>query len=398
MTVNVRLPIILLSMVLLLSGCSSIKNMWADEEEEAISGFKELKPGRSVGLKKLWSSGISGKPDDYMAHPRVFAVDSDGLYVGTYDGDVVRVGRTDGKVRWRAELETTIVGGVAVDAERVYAGTAEGELVALSRQDGSVLWRSLVSTTIASAPLVVADRVIFTTLNNRTYALDVTNGERLWTHSSVPVALVMKGAATPSSDGRIVYIGYSTGEVFALNVSDGAVKWGENISQLSGRTELDRLQDVDAEIVLDESSGRSNRLPMVYTVNHQGAVMALHPANGAHIWKHKLSAIRRPLLWNNRLLISDVNGNLVSLNADDGKQLWSINISDGTLSAPVIFGGRILVGDDKGRLITLDPTSGRVYGLDKLGDPILSDPLVQDRILYIWTNDGDLISYGMEGP
>jgi outer membrane protein assembly factor BamB len=397
---NIRFHFLFLWSALLFSGCSYMPSMpstvsdmfWDDED---VAGFIEPKPGRSVGLKVKWDRGVAGEPDDYMNHPRQIAVTDDSIFVGTFEGSVVRVDMESGEVLWEAEIGQSVVGGVAVDDERVFAGMVDGKVAAFSRDSGSVLWEVWLSTTVASAPLVADGKVFFTTLNNRTYALSVDSGERIWTHSSVPVALVVKGAATPTTDGRAVYVGYSTGEVFAFNISDGKIMWGKNLSQLSGRSEVDRLQDVDAEVVVGQTNS-SNGQFIIYTVNHQGSVMAMRPADGSQLWQRKFSAIRRPLLWKNQIFISNIDGNIVSMSAEDGMEVWRTKISDGYLSAPVKLGSRIVVGDNKGRLFSLDPTSGRVVGLDKLNDPIIANPVVKGNSLFIWTNEGDLIRYEAE--
>lgn len=397
---KMRTTVWLLLIAMLTSSCSYMpsfmKKPWGGggKDVELPDQFSELKPGRSVGLKKNWIRGVEGEADDHMNHPERIAVTADSIFLGTYDGKVVRIARDNGRILWREDVKSSVSGGVAVDAQRVFAGTVEGEMIAISRESGERIWTATVSTKVASAPVVADGKVIFTTLNNRAYALDVNTGDRLWTHNTAPVALVVKGAATPTVDGHTVYIGYSTGEVFALNLQDGKVLWGEDLSRLSGHSELDRLQDVDAEVVVGERS-MNNRFAMIYTVNHQGYVMALHPAKGTPFWKRQFSSIRRPLLWGNRLFISNIDGQIVSMSASDGMEVWRMKVTDGILSAPVMLGDQIIVGDSKGNIISMDPTSGRVIGLDKIKDAILADPVVDGNNLFIWTNDGDLFNYSM---
>ncbi|MBF0358668.1 MAG: outer membrane protein assembly factor BamB [Magnetococcales bacterium] len=389
---KIRFSFVIILTALLFSGCSYMPDwFWIDDEEE-ISGYKEPDPGRLVAIDEEWDRGIEGEPDEYMSHPRQIAVTEEAVFVGTFEGLVVKVDKSRGKVIWESELDSSVSGGVATDGSRVFAGTVAGNMVALSRENGEKLWQSQVSTSVASAPLVVGGRVIFTTLNNRTYALDVNSGKLLWTHSSVPVALVVQGAATPTTNGRTVFVGYSTGEVFALNLREGKPLWGKNLSRLMGRSEIDRLHDVDGEVVVGPS-GMDTPIPKVYVVNHQGSVMGIQSNGGVEVWKSKFSAIRRPLLWGNQLFVVNVEGQIVSISAKDGLEVWRTRISDGYLSAPVRFGDQIIVGDSKGRLFSIDPASGRVTGLNHLNDPIIATPVVDGSSLYIWTNEGDLIKY-----
>ncbi|MBF0194659.1 MAG: outer membrane protein assembly factor BamB [Magnetococcales bacterium] len=384
-----KYPISLLWVLLLVAGCSS-----SGDKDDIIS-FVEPKPGRSVGLKREWRRNIGFTPDKYMSHPRQIAVTEEDVFVGTYGGKVARVNKKSGKTVWREKVDVGVVGGVAVSDDLVFAGTINGKMVALSREDGKQIWESSVATTIASAPRVSDDKVLFTTLDNRTYALSITNGKIQWTHSTVPVTLVVKGAATPVVNGEIVYVGYSTGEMFALNKENGKVIWTKDFSRLTGRSEFERLQDLDAEVVVGKLDS-DNLIPKIYVVNHQGSIKAIHANNGGEVWDTKFSSIRRPLLWGSQLFVSGLGGYVVSISTEDGLEVWRTEVSDGYLSAPVRLGNRIIVGDNKGRLLSLDPTSGRVVGLDKSKNSFIADPVVDRAALLLWTNKGELVRYTVD--
>lgn len=377
----------------LLSGC--VTNPFGDGESpkaapgprpaETIQPFVEPDPGVGVGWKRSWHESVARSPDEHLAHPGQIVIDGPDLFLGTFQGRVVRLSAADGDTVWEREVGATVSGGVAVDAERVFAGTRGGEMVALSRSDGTELWRVQVSTAVASAPRVADGRVVFVTLDNRSYALDVQDGKRLWIHSTMPEALVVMGAAAPTIYRDRVYVGYSSGEVYAISLRDGQPFWAQNLTAQRGRSELDLLQDVDAGIVVGEER--------IYTVNHQGHAVALQPSSGGRIWEQAFSAVRTPLLHGAQMYISDIDGNLVALSTEDGMELWRTRLSDGLLSAPVLFGDRLAVGDDKGRLFAVEPLSGKVSGLERVKEPILADPVVVGRSLYLWTNEGNLLRY-----
>ncbi|MBF0380699.1 MAG: outer membrane protein assembly factor BamB [Magnetococcales bacterium] len=386
---KLKYPFLLLWALLLISGCSS-----SGDEEEIVS-FVEPKPGRSVGLKKEWSLNIEGAPKEFMNHPRQIAVADEDIFVGTYGGLVVRVDKQKGKIVWQQEVGSSVVGGVALSEDKVFAGTVDGRMVALSREGGEQLWESKVATSVASAPKVADNKVIFTTLDNRTYALDSNSGKSVWIHVSVPETLVVKGAATPAVSNNLVFIGYSTGELFTLHLPDGKEIWTHNLSRLSGGSEFERLHDIDAEVVVGRI-GSDDFVSKIYVVNHQGSLRAIQSNTGGQVWDQKLSAIRRPLLWGSQLFVSGDGGSVVSISSEDGLEVWRTEVSDGYLSAPVRLGNRIIVGDNMGRLLSLDPTSGRVIGLDKLNEPIIADPVVDGVTLLVWTNDGDLFRYSVD--
>ncbi|MBF0187872.1 MAG: outer membrane protein assembly factor BamB [Magnetococcales bacterium] len=376
-----------------LAGCALLGK---DDEDEDIQAYVEPTPGQEVAVEEVWSSSVTGNPRKYLQHPSGFSVHGRDLYVGSYEeggvpffrnyyGRVIRVDVKDGDIIWRREIDDALIGGVGTDGTRVFAGTVEGDVIALDTADGSEVWRTALPASVAS-PLTVEDgRVIFVTLDNRTYALDAKEGTKLWVHSSVSENLVVMGAAKPTvAEGR-VFVGYSSGEVFALNLEDGSRLWSDNMTVLGARTELDRVQDVDAPLVVSERR--------VFAVNHQGSLIAFHPPTGVRIWEREMSAVRQPLLDGDRLYVADIEGFITAVSAQDGIPLWRTRLSDALLSAPVMYGGHIMVFDSVGRHFAVDPTSGDVVGLSRLNDEVFADPLVAQESLFLWTNEGNLYRF-----
>lgn len=390
----------LILVALLLTGCAKLDKMFASDNTSTVKGgskaFIEVMSSEPVGLQRIWKKSVAGSADEHMQHPLLVVVAEKDVFLGTFQGNVVRLDRESGKVLWETDAGDTVVGGVAVDAQSVFAGTRNGEMVAFSREDGHELWRVTVSTSVASAPVVAGNKVLFITLDNRTYALNSSDGKRLWVHSTAPEALVVMGAATPTVDGRKVYVGYASGEVFALSLEEGTPIWTENLSVVGGRSELDLLQDVDASIVVPKGKRVSKSdLNKVFAVNHRGRVAALYSRTGAQIWEQSISAIRRPLLVYGRIFISDMDGNLAALSSEDGLELWRTRLTDGLLTAPEIIGEKIVVADSLGRFFSLDAASGRVLGLDRLADTLLAAPVVDGNSLFLWTNEGNLLRYDL---
>ncbi|MBF0461178.1 MAG: outer membrane protein assembly factor BamB [Magnetococcales bacterium] len=401
---QIKIAGVLLASVLL-SGCFSWSNPFsnpfssaskepskADKGTAEVVGFVEPQTKEPTGLTRIWKESVASSPSKHHQHPDQIVVAEADIFVGTFQGRVVRLNRENGRVLWEVEAGDHVTGGVAVEGSRVFAGTKSGEMVALARDTGKELWRSELSAPVVSAPEAGNGKVLFLTLDSRTYALNSEDGKRLWTHSTPPETLVIMGGATPTIDGRVAYVGYSSGDVFALSLENGVPLWVANLSVSGGgRSELDRLQDVSARVVTSRE-GDASATKRVYAVNHQGRAVALQPRDGSKIWEHKLSAIRRPWLAGSQLFFSDMDGYVVALDAGNGLEMWRTRVSDGLLTAPVVVGSKVLVADNRGRLMTLEETTGRVVGMDR-GDAILADPVVVDKSVFLWTNEGNLLRY-----
>ncbi|MBF0142967.1 MAG: PQQ-binding-like beta-propeller repeat protein [Magnetococcales bacterium] len=360
---------------------------------ETVAEYREPKPAavRDGGLllEKRWSRSVASEADEHFSHPGHSVLEGKDLFVATSQGEVVRVDARDGGVHWRVDTEGGISGGVALAAGRLFVGNREGVLLALDRESGKPLWKRNVGSSVSSAPAVAGERLVVVTLDGHVHAFRTTDGEPLWVHESPFEPQVVMGSATPVMDKGLVYVGLASGEVTALSQQDGRPKWSHNLSQSRRGGEIEMLRDVDADVVLMPVSAPGLR--MAYAVSFQGNMVALHAESGDLLWERAVSAIRRPLILNNQLIVPDLEGNLVALSADDGVVLWKTRLSDGLLTAPVEYRGKIGVADGGGRLFVVEPASGRVLGMERLGEAILADPMVAHEGIYLWSNEGNVI-------
>ncbi len=86
----------------------------------------------------------------------------------------------------------------------------------------------------------------------------------LWVYDhSVPL-LTLRGNAPLLLRAGVVFIGYDGGQVVALKLEDGVLMWEQTLVTVEGRTELDRLSDIDGQLVFVASdllvSSYKNRL------------------------------------------------------------------------------------------------------------------------------------------
>ncbi|MBF0162743.1 MAG: outer membrane protein assembly factor BamB [Magnetococcales bacterium] len=396
----------ILLVALLLSACAALSNPFSNPFKESkkssdktpVGGaapFVEPQTKASTGLTRVWKESIARTPGKHQQQPAQFMVTDADLFVGTFQGRLLRLDRERGRPLWEVTVGEQVAGGVGVDEQRVFVGTRNGEMVALSRENGQELWRTTLSAPVDSAPAVGKGRVIFTTLDNHTYALNSADGKRLWSHSTPPETLVVMGSGTPTVDGNVVYVGYASGDLFALSLENGAPLWADALAVTGGRTELELLQDVDASVVVSQEREGPTAAGMkkLFAVNHQGRAVAVLPRNGARVWEHKLSAVHRPWLAGQQLFFADMSGAVVALSAGEGIELWRTPVSDGLLTGPVLHGSKVLVADNRGRLIALDPATGSVLGMDRLGETFLADPVVAGNSLFLWSNEGNVQRY-----
>lgn len=97
---------------------------------------------------------------------------------------------------------------------------------------------------------------------------------------------------------------------------------------------------------------------------------------------------------------ADRKGTVKAVNADDGKEVWSINLAekDGWFSHKsallsgglTVAGGHVYVGSEKAQVYALDAGDGSVVWQTTAAGEVLSRPTVSDGLVLIHTSNGQL--------
>ena len=141
----------------------------------------------------------------------------------------------------------------------------------------------------------------------------------LWTYDA--------GDAIESSaaiaDG-VVYVGSRTGELHAVNLADGSVKWKYKAS---------------ADGIGESSPAVAGGL--VYVGDLSGVVHAVDVATGKAAWTFKTGGEVKssPVVAGDRVLIGSYDSNLYALGAKDGKVLWKVQTEGYVHATPAVVDG-----------------------------------------------------------
>ncbi|HDG1665847.1 outer membrane protein assembly factor BamB [Kluyvera ascorbata] len=97
---------------------------------------------------------------------------------------------------------------------------------------------------------------------------------------------------------------------------------------------------------------------------------------------------------------ADRKGTVKALNADDGKEVWSVNLAekDGWFSRKpallsgglTVAGGHLYVGSEKAQVYALDAGDGAVVWKTTAAGEVLSRPTVSDGLVLVHTSNGQL--------
>lgn len=181
--------------------------------------------------------------------------------------------------------------------------------------------------------------------------LDSESGDVEWQVKKAVPGLSMHGDSTPLISGDVVLVGLSSGKLIANNVISGRDYWEMDISYVRGRNEIERLGDADTSPIILGNT--------VYAGNYQGSVVAIQLLDARLIWRKDISTRLPMAISNDLLVITGELGQVIALDAASGDILWQQTAFQGHgVSHPVIIGNRVIIGDLNGNVHTLDTENG----------------------------------------
>ena len=397
--------LLLAALVAALSGCSTLRNVFSSKASKAAEPAELPVLQETLAVERVWSVKL-GDGQSRQGLRQKPAIEGDRLYVSNDEGRVLALDANTGDLRWdsqavetgkvgsiwkfwqRRTLEGGLSGGPGVGNGLVVAGGRNGEVIALDAETGAERWRAQVTSEVASTPLVAGERVIIRSTDGRTFGLDAADGTRRWVFDrSVPI-LNTRGTASPVSDGQLVYLGHDDGVLIALTVQDGNEVWAQRVAEPDGRSDLDRMADIDGEIAVGYGE--------VFASSVKGYTMGVSSQNGQPLWTRDSGGFAGVALLADRVVVSDPSGTLWALERGNGTALWKQDVfARRWLTTAAVQGDYLVVGDVEGWLHWVRASDGVVVGRYRHEkEPVRGTPQVSaSGLLYVVGSEGRLSAY-----
>ncbi len=377
-----RQAVLILAPLLFLNGCGMIRNIIPSKDTtEPPAPLVDFE--HRVGVETLWSRDVGASSDDSQLE-LVPAIDGGQVFASHPKGRVEAYDAMSGAIVWEKNTKARISGGTGIGDGLVLIGTTEGEVIALDQYNGEERWRSRVSSEVLSPPAASGGITVVRTVDGKLSGLNSATGQRIWIYERAVPLLTLRGTATPVIDGDIVLNGFDNGRLVALSLSDGKLLWDTRITLPSGRTEIERMVDIDSEpIIIDDT---------VYTVTFQGQVAALDLYSGRIIWRRAMSSYAGIGADTNNIYVSDDLSRVWALDRYSNASLWRQNkLRARSVTAPVSYGEYVLVGDYDGYLHLMDREDGQFVGRTQVDkESIRVPPVIQGDTVYVYGGSGRL--------
>jgi len=388
-----KITLVLLCLVGL-AGCSAL-----DSAKESIDGIYDYFSGgednsapptplveyhQELEAQVLWKESIGVGADGHtlklvpaIGGGKVIAADREGVVQG-------RDART-GSLLWEVETQIPFSAGPSLAAGRIILGSSKAKVVALNSENGEQLWEATVSSEVLAVPVIVRGTVLVRTSAGTVIALDEKTGRRLWSYEHSVPALSIRGTGMPLVVKDHVIVGYDNGKLVALQLSNGKYVWETTIAMPKGRSEIERLVDLDVDPI--EIDG------IIYIASYNGGISAVSADDGEVLWRNeKISSYTGLSYDSSHLYLSDSIGQVLQIEQSRGAGLWSQkDLNHRKLTAPALYQNYVVVGDFEGYVHWLSTRDGRQLGRIQITDTGIGvKPVVADGIVYVYAKDGTL--------
>ncbi len=355
---------------------------------------KNPEPAWQAGLGEgsLNSGQLLARP--VVADGRIFAMDAFGS-ISAYDTGT-------GEQLWRKtyedlELDDSVFGGgLAIDGGRLFASFTSGDVISLNAADGTELWRQALELPLRSPPTLSDGILLVLTADNQVYALDQETGQPSWRHAGFFETSAVLGGPSPAVDAGIAIVPYSSAEVFALRLDNGRPLWSDTLARPRRTQALAQISDIDGTPVIDGDR--------VYVGGRGGQVAAIDIRQGVRAWDADLAAVDTPWLAGDFIYLLTERNEAVCLSRQNGRIRWVAQLpltddSDGTNGkaltwrGPVLAGEQLIVTNSDGEVVTLSPYTGERLGSFSLPESAATTPVIADGTIYVLTEEAELLAF-----
>jgi outer membrane protein assembly factor BamB len=300
---------------------------------------------------------------------------------------VVALDAATGGEIWSVHTREPVSAGPAAGNGLVLLGTSNAQVIALDTQDGTQRWTATVSSEVLSVPQMDIDRVIVQTADGSIAGLDAQDGHQVWISDRTVPVLTLRGTSTPAVQNGVVLAGFSNGKLTALSAEKGFVAWEKSVAIPKGRSELERIVDIDGNPVVAGAS--------VFVVAYQGRVARVDIESGNVEWERDMSSSAGIGVDHSQVYVTDDSSHVWALSRSSGASSWKLEaLANRGLTAPEVFGDYVVVADAQGYIHLLSRDDGHLAGRVELdGKGIRARPVAVGDVLYVYGSSGKLAAY-----
>ncbi|WP_196157695.1 PQQ-binding-like beta-propeller repeat protein [Reinekea sp. G2M2-21] len=281
----------------------------------------------------------------------------DHAYVGLAQGDIFKIDLSGNQTRLGTH-GYRITAPLSLNKDQMVILDERG-MVSLADLSLQLQWSTPLNALATEPALMTENRIFVQTIDGRVNAIERITGRLLWSFQDAEPDLTLTGTSTPelinTNQGPAVVTGLANGKLVALNVVDGSVVWEYRITRASGKTEVSRLVDVDAQV--------TNLGDRLIATAYQGDLIVVDTATGQVLQAREFSTYRSIQVDDRAWYGVNAKSEIVAMNPSTLEQQWlNSDFTYRQLSELVVTDKYLAVSDVAGYLHVLDKSTGEWLG------------------------------------
>ncbi|MDG1835829.1 MAG: outer membrane protein assembly factor BamB, partial [Pseudomonadales bacterium] len=257
----------------------------------------------------------------------------------------------------------------------------------MNEEDGSLAWKAKTASEVLAPPQVSGDIVVAQSIDGKVAAYNTSDGERRWIYTTSIPSLTLRGTSTPIVTDEFVIAAFANGRLSVLDRFRGLAGIDQRVGISKGKSDLERLIDIDGSMVLDGSS--------LYAVSYQGNMVVLDLAASGRVgWGMEASSVVGLGSGFGNVYLAGADSKLTAITMDSKRELWASEaLLNRDITSPVTLSSYIAIGDFEGYIHLIAQSDGRFVARKKVdGDGISAPVVVDGSRLYVITNGGRLFA------
>jgi outer membrane protein assembly factor BamB len=322
-------------------------------------------------------------------------------HTGVYDAPGVS---TFTKIKWKFHTHGMVISSPALANGNAYVGSTDGSVYAVDLETGAQKWKFATQARVTSSPAVAGETVYFGSYDGNFYAVDEADGKLKWKfqtegerrfaakhiHGSLPLGETMPDPfdfylSSPVVWNGNVYFGSGDGNVYALGVDSGTLKWKFKTGDV-----------VHASPAISEG--------ILFVGSWDTYFYALDAATGKEKWRfktgedhniHNQEGIQSSAAITDGIVYFGCrDSNLYALDARTGEKRWALfNKGSWVIGSPAVRDGKVYFSTaDTAMVYAVDAKSGAQISSLKFTWLLFSSPAIAGNTLYIGSEEGKLLT------
>ena len=343
-----------------------------------------------ISVEEIWSKRI-GKGAENLYLKLTPAVIGGYLFVADQYGKLIATDISTGEPVWQIhDKNVNYTSGAGGGDGMVLIGTGDGRVIARDVQTGNLKWVAKVSSEILSAPTAFNQITVVRTGDGNIFGLDSGTGKEIWNYDRTVPSLTLRGNAPPVIGGDRVFAGFDNGRFVALDLKSGQSLWDSPLAIPSGRSDLDRMVDVDSAPIVQKNT--------IFVASFHGGVSAISSIDGRILWTREISSYAGIALGGRYVYVTDDEGSIWALNAETGASVWKKDeLKERYPTAPAYYNGYVVVCDSEGYTLWMNAQTGEFVYKSRLDKSrIIARSLRAADSLISYSSNGRVVAMRLE--